>query len=347
MTGEDLKEWRELYNSRISGNRGRALADGYIKYIESLQASGIPPIFEFSHLADLVGIEYATLANITSRPQDFYRTFAIPKRSGGIRKIDTPRPILMQIQRWLLDQIVSKSSVSEQAHGFVVGRSIITNARTHLGCRELLKMDLRDFFPSVTASTVHHIFKDMGYPPNVCRALSRLVTLGACLPQGAPTSPALSNIACVELDSNLNNLALKYDLTYTRYADDLTFSGSSIPSDMTTLVANLTSKSGFSTNDKKTILSPAGHRKIVTGISISSGELKLPRAYIRNLRQRIHLLINHGILHPNKDSTAWDPLVLDRLLGMVNFWVSVCPESEAAKRANSELKNFMMKFQIS
>ncbi len=347
MIDENLGEWKEFYSSSINGDRGKALADGYIKYVESLQVLGIPPIFEFSHLADLAGINYDVLAKIASRPQDFYRSFSMPKRSGGIRRIDTPRPILLQVQRWLLDQIVSKSRVSEQAHGFVVGRSIITNARTHLGCKELLKMDLKDFFPSVTASTVHRIFKDMGYPPNVSRALSRLVTLGSCLPQGAPTSPALSNIACVELDSILNNLALKYGLTYTRYADDLTFSGNSIPGDMTCLVSNLTLKEGFFTNDKKTIFSPAGHRKIITGISISSGELKLPRTYIRNLRQRIHLLVNHGILHQNNDSTMWDPLVLDRLLGMVNFWVSVCPESEAARKADSKLRTFMREFQIS
>jgi RNA-directed DNA polymerase len=347
MTDDILREWTEFYNSKVSGDRGRKLTEGYVKYVESFQKSGLPPIFEFSHLSDLVGVDFDILAKMANRPQDFYRSFTIPKRSGGIRKIDTPRPILLHIQRWILDEILSKSTVSEQAHGFIEGRSIVTNSRAHLGCRELLKMDIKDFFPSVSISTVNHIFSNMGYPPSLCKSLSRLVTLGYSLPQGAPTSPALSNIACLDLDSSLNSLALEHGLTYTRYADDLSFSGGSIPSNMTSLVETVVSKAGLLINSKKTIFSPAGHRKIITGISISSGELKLPRPYIRKLRQKIHLLLRHGTLHLNNDPSPRDPLILDRVLGMVSFWLAVSPECESAKKANSDLRKFIDDFATS
>ncbi|MFY1710462.1 RNA-directed DNA polymerase [Tritonibacter mobilis] len=344
MEDIQLEQWKEYFDARVVGSRGKALTASYLMYIENLSKEGFSPIFEFAHLAQLIGVEYEMLAEIAHEPHRFYRTFTIPKRSGGVRSIDTPRPILLEIQRWVLKHILSNLGASENAHGFEQGRSIITNARAHVGNKELLKVDIENFFPSVSFNKIFEVFKKTGYPNNVCKALSRLTTKNACLPQGAPTSPTLSNLACVEMDLILNDAAEKKGLVYTRYADDMSFSGSRIPDGMEEAISEIVSKFDFRLNKNKTCLAKEGQRKIVTGISISSGKLRLPRSYVRELRKQVHFVVNHGISAHSAVIQDNDPLLIDRLLGRVAFWLQVSPESPAAQRANDSLLEYARNF---
>lgn len=344
MNEVDIDQWKEFLDARVSGQRGRKLATSYIRYIEKQTERGFPPIFEFAHLVDLAGVDYEILAQMTRAPHQFYRRFTIPKRSGGIRVIDTPRPILLKLQRWVLDEILMNLSPSENAHGFVPNRSIITNARVHVGHKELLKLDIEDFFGSIKSNAVREVFESAGFPNNVCWALTRLVTKNSCLPQGAPSSPTLSNLTCLKLDVYLQKAAEENNLVYTRYADDMCFSGDAIPDEMKGMVSSILSKFDLRLNDKKTTLSRDGQRKIITGISISSGELKLPRSYLRELRKQIHYVVNHGILAHNVATENNDPLLLDRLLGMVAFWLQVSPDSQAAQDANTKLREYIRDF---
>ncbi|MDP0930236.1 reverse transcriptase family protein [Paracoccus onubensis] len=344
MDEAQFEQWKEHFAGRVVGRRGRALTRSYLMYIENLSKEGLPPIFEMAHLAQLIGVKYELLAEIAHEPHRFYRTFTIPKRSGGIRCIDTPRPILLNIQRWIFKEVLSKLNASENAHGFERNRSIITNARVHVGNAELLKIDIKNFFPSVAFEKVFEIFKRAGYPNNVCKALSRLTTKNGCLPQGAPTSPIISNLSCVEMDLLLNNSAEESGLVYTRYADDMSFSGDRIPDGMEESISSIASKFGFQLNGNKTCLSREGQRKIVTGISISSGELRLPRSYVRELRKQVHFVVNHGISAHSSVIQDNDPLLIDRLLGMVAFWLQVSPESRAAQRANDSLREYVRGF---
>jgi RNA-directed DNA polymerase len=347
MDDIELDQWKQFFDVRVSGRRGRALAASYLSYIEGLDKLGLPPIFEFAHLAALVGVDYVTLAKMAHEPHKFYRTFAIPKRSGGIRNIDTPRPILLEVQRWILENILSKLNISDQAHGFVKGRSIITNAKAHVGSKELLKLDLKDFFPSVSYARVFTIFREAGYPDNVSGALSRLTTKNSCLPQGAPTSPSLSNLSCLELDAQLNKIAIDNGLVYTRYADDLSFSGEAVPIEMASRISTAVDSAGFTINTGKTTFSREGNRKIVTGVSISSGELRLPRRYLRELKKQIHFVVKHGVMEHGKATGNRDPLILDRLLGMVSFWLQVSPESRSAQDADTKLRAYITQFDAS
>lgn len=346
MNEIDLDEWKYFFDARVWGQHGQTLTASYLEYIEELKRRDLPPIFEFSHLSDLVGVDYRMLSTIAHSPHNFYRTFSIPKRSGGIREIDTPRPILLETQRWILSEILSKRPISNNAHGFVFDRSIITNAKVHVGNKELLKLDIKDFFTSIKIHTVYKIFSSAGYPDNVCRALSRLTTKNSCLPQGAPTSPTISNLACLDMDIQLDEAAKKNRLVYTRYADDMNFSGEKVSDDMKDIVSKIISKYGFSLNSKKTNLAKEGRRKTITGISISSGELKLPRSYIRNLRKQIHFVSSRGIAAHSVATRNYDPLLLDRLLGMVSFWLQVSPHSRAAQDANAKLRRYIKTFSL-
>jgi RNA-directed DNA polymerase len=182
----------------------------------------------------------------TDRVWHYYR-FTISKRTGGERVILAPKAELKAIQQQILNEILARVPVHSQAHGFVNGRSIVTNATPHIGQAYVLNLDLKDFFPTITYARVCGLFSSLGYPLYVARELAFLCTTDDRqletrlidnkktklyvshdinrLVQGAPTSPAISNLIARRLDARLYGLARSMGFTYTRYADDLTFSG--------------------------------------------------------------------------------------------------------------------------
>ncbi|HSG69016.1 MAG TPA: reverse transcriptase family protein [Planctomycetaceae bacterium] len=177
--------------------------------------------------------------------QSHYHYCWIKKRRGGERLIESPKPILKAVQHKILREILDRVPVHSDCHSFVAGRSIVTNAEPHVGQRVILKFDLHDFYPSVSINRVTGIFQGMGYCREIALWLARLTTNAIPphmpfpdsgpaalrpytrrhLPQGAPTSPALANLSAFALDLRLSGLARSFGANYTRYADDLTFSG--------------------------------------------------------------------------------------------------------------------------
>ncbi|WP_163869952.1 reverse transcriptase domain-containing protein [Myxococcus eversor] len=236
-----------------------------------------------------------------------YVTFTVPKRSGGQRLLHAPKRKLKAIQRRLLDVLVSKLPVSEQAHGFVTGRSIKTGAAPHVGKRVVLKLDLKDFFPSVTVSRVRGLLLAFGYGYPVAATLAVLMTEAerqrvdvegtvfhvpvgprVCV-QGAPTSPGLCNAVLTRLDRRLAGLGRRYGYAYTRYADDLTFSGDDVGAleKVRALAARYVREEGFEVNAEKTRVQRKGGRQRVTGVTVNEG-LGLSREERRKLRAMIH-----------------------------------------------------------
>jgi RNA-directed DNA polymerase len=222
----------------------------------------VPPLCTVGQLADWLQVSPPRLHWLAD-PQErtpnqpvealrHYRYTWLPKRRGGHRLLEDPKPTLKRVQRQVLHAILDRIPPHESAHGFRAGRSIATCVQPHVGKGIVLRFDLRDFFASIPASRVHAIFRVAGYPADVARLLTGLCgsrtpaavlsnRLGAAgmttddradqrlrsphLPQGAPTSPALANLAAFRFDRRLAGLATKLDATYTRYADDLAFSG--------------------------------------------------------------------------------------------------------------------------
>lgn len=163
-----------------------------------------------------------------SSPKSRYTTFSLPKKSGGIRTICAPITALKIIQQKLHQVLQMVYDPKPAAQGFLMGRSIITNAQRHVGKRFVLNIDLLDFFPSINFGRVRGLFLSKPYslPENVATILTQICCHENFLPQGAPTSPIVSNMICRKLDSQLQRIAKEYRCTYTRYADDITFSTS-------------------------------------------------------------------------------------------------------------------------
>jgi retron-type reverse transcriptase len=271
-----------------------------------------------------------------------YVSFTIPRRSGGHRVILAPKRALKQAQRTLLDLLVRKLPVSEHAHGFRAGRSIATGAAPHVGRGVVLAMDLKDFFPSVTFARVRGFLIALGYGYRVATTLAVLMTEAErqetmiketmyhvstgpryCV-QGAPTSPGLCNALALRLDRRLAGLAGSFGFSYTRYADDLSFSGNDVgrvPA-LRQMATRIIEEEGFRINEAKTRIMRRGRRQTVTGVVVNDVP-GLSRRERRRIRAMIH----------QTDPAAADPAPLAWLRGKLAYLNMLNPEQAAALRA--------------
>ncbi len=309
------------------------LVETYIKYITPLVEKDVPIIFDFNHLCLLLGRNQRYLASVINSNVNHYRDFKIPKRSGGVRQISAPYPALLDSQNWIYQNILKKIEIHPAAQGFTFKKSIITNAACHLNQKHFLKIDLKDFFPSIKINKVIMVFKSLGYSNKVSFYLASICCLGDALPQGAPTSPILSNIISKTLDNRLTNFAKKLDLKYTRYADDLAFSGDQIPSKYIQYINQIIESCDFIVNTKKTILHQEQGKRIITGISIADKKLQVPKEYKRKLKQEIHFIIKYGIVSHIRKLKIKNPHYELTIIGKIRFWLSVEPDNKFAKAA--------------
>lgn len=334
MSSDAIKRWNNFFSDRgIAEN----IKEVYLSYITLLLTNNVPIIFDFKHLSLLLGRESYYLASVINCPDSHYRFFDIKKRTGGVREICVPYPALLEMQYWILDNILKNIKIHPAAHGFVRKKSILTNANIHLGQKQLLKLDLKDFFPSIGINRIIYLFKSLGYPNQIAFYLARICSYDDNLPQGAPTSPMISNIIARVLDSRLMKFSKHYGLKYTRYADDLVFSGDEIPYKFVEYISNIIKDEGFSLNEKKTKLYKDNGRRIVTGISISSDELKIPREYKRKIRQELFYIKKFGFKRHLRNTKDRKISYLLTLLGKVNFWLSVEPNNLLAQSYKSHL----------
>ncbi|MFZ2859323.1 retron Ec67 family RNA-directed DNA polymerase/endonuclease [Acidovorax sp.] len=267
-------------------------------------------------LADLLGFKASALGYILFKLPDTqkYKSFTIPKRSGGRRSISAPVPHLMLLQKKisiLLNDCLSEieGKLSSPAHGFKPGRSIFTNAARHRGRRYVLNLDLKDFFPSIHFGRIAGYFeksRDFGLDPKTARILANILCHKSSLPQGAPSSPVVSNLLARMLDIHLARLAKKNRLTYTRYADDLTFSTNLqvFPEAVAKRVSehawelgpeliSTIGSCGFSINDLKTRMLYRSSRQEVTGLVVND-KVSVPVEYRRWVRAAVSRLVKTG-----------------------------------------------------
>lgn len=282
--------------------------------------------------------------------------FEVPKRSGGTRVLAAPKPEIAAAQARILETILAPLPLDDAAHGFVPGRSTVTNARPHRGRDLVINLDLQDFFPSVTFPRVRGVFRSFGYSPAIATILALLCTecprraltydgrayqvaVGPrALPQGACTSPALSNLVARKLDRRLRGLAAKHGLTYTRYADDLTFSADAPQrSELGMTLARLRhviEDEGFALNPKKVRVQRKGGRQTVTGIVVNEAtKLGLPRDEVRRLRAILHAAKTTGLEAQNRGR---HPDFQAHLAGKIAYLAMVDPERAKPLRAALE-----------
>ncbi|MEM9928899.1 MAG: reverse transcriptase family protein [Bacteroidota bacterium] len=287
---------------------------------EKLAANGLPNFKDIADLAEQMNLSVSKLRWLTfNRPvstNSHYRKFKLPKKTGGFREISAPLPILKEAQRWVLENILYLPEVTKHAHGFVPGKSILTNAQSHVGKTLVINMDLQNFFPTVTYRRVRGFFRELGYSEKIATVLALLCTEPAtdqvvadgktyyiqtskrALPQGAASSPQLTNLICRRLDARLSGVAKKFGLTYTRYADDLTFSGndaahSSVVGKLLWQVKQIIKDEGFIVHPGKTKVMRKGARREVTGIIVNE-KASLLRKKLRQFRAVLHQIEQYG-----------------------------------------------------
>jgi RNA-directed DNA polymerase len=287
-----------------------------------LLARGLPILHSADDVARLLGVTLGQLRFLTFHRRTatlvHYHRFEIPKKTGGTRRISAPKPRLKAAQRVVFEQILARlhdaTHLGESAHGFVATRSVVSNATPHVGKAVVVNLDLKDFFPSVTFGRVRGLFKGFGYSGVVATLLALLCTepprvavdvdgrrvqvaVGARqLPQGACTSPPLTNLLCRRLDARLRGLATTLGYSYTRYADDLTFSATD-GDDVNGLlfrVRRVLVDEGFVEHPDKTRVMRRGRRQEVTGVVVNQRPA-VAREDVRRLRAVLHQAKRDGL----------------------------------------------------
>lgn len=337
----------------VSGRLHQRLSDE-----ARLAEFGLPVLHAPADVAAALGLSIRQLRwlafHTEAATRTHYVTFPVPKRSGGTRMLSAPHKRLKLAQRWVLANVVNKLPTTEAAHGFVAGRGIVTNAIPHVNATVVMNLDLENFFPSVTFYRVRAVFERHGYSGSVASVLALLCTecprttvtyAGTTyhaatgprgLPQGAPTSPGLSNQVARKLDKRLMGIAAKLGLTYTRYADDLTFSGGDgIVEKIGYLIArvrNIARDEGFVVNEKKTRVMRRSAAQTVTGVVVND-KPSVSRDELRRLRAILHRAKAEGLEAQNRDGRpnfrAW-------LAGKIAFVNAVRPDVAARLKAELE-----------
>jgi RNA-directed DNA polymerase len=311
----------------VSGRLGQRTSDA-----AKLADLGLPLLSSPADVATALGVTIPRLrwlafhTEVATRVH--YISFTVPKKSGGTRTLHAPHRTLAATQRWILNNILRRLPIESPAHGFQPGRGILSNAQPHARRAIVVNLDLQDFFPSITFPRVRSVFHRLGYSPAVATILALLCT--ECprrvveyagqsyhvavgprgLPQGACTSPGLSNQVARRLDRRLRGLANKLGLTYTRYADDLTFSGDdNLKGRVGYLMArvrHIAEEEGYLVNEKKSRVLRRNTAQLVTGLVVNERP-SVRRRELRRLRAILHRARTEGLERQNRE-------------GRPNFW---------------------------
>lgn len=333
----DWATYRDRFEAaaRAQG-RPPAFIHDCLEYAEPLMRAGLPVLFDTEHLALEIGTSEGQLKELLANPTRWYVRYAVPKRAGGYRHIHEPVGPLRTAQRWVLRHILDAQSPHPAATAFTHGRSIKLNACGHVGQRMVLSLDVENFFDSIRRDHVHNLFHRMGFSPDVSVALTCLTVLWNQLPQGASTSPAISNLVMYGVDETLTALATSLSIHYTRYADDLTFSGSFRVSHVLDRVQKALQKLGLTLNSEKTRLMLRHERQEVTGVTVNE-HMQAPRTVRRRLRQEIHYLKKYGEEQHFARNFSFYNNRLAHLRGLAEFILFLNPNDRDAKDAIAEL----------
>lgn len=288
---------------------------------------------EASTLAKDLGVPIKTLYALSNSLPAHYRTVLIPRQGGGRRQLTVPDEALKHIQRSIARNLLAHMPVSAYAMAYRPGGSAVRNAARHTGRREVLRLDIRHFFDSVLYSAV----KETVFPPEIFSESLRILLTMLCyyrdaLPQGAPTSPAIANILLREFDLRIAAWCREREIFYTRYCDDLVFSGSRGLAGVQSMAEAELRTLGFSLHGGKTLLRTAGQRQTVTGLVVNR-QIGVPVEYRRALRQAVYYCRRFGVeSHLERAASPLTPdACLEQLLGRVGYVLQVSPDCAWAK----------------
>ena len=283
----------------------------------TLNMFGLPVIQTIEDFSILTHISKYTIYQLSINSDKYYKTYNVKKKSGKERSISQPSRKLKGLQSWILVNILNKVKVSSSCKGFEKNSSTLDNALPHKGSNTILSLDLKDFFPSITSKQIYNIFISLGYNNEISTILANICTYNKSLPQGSPCSPKLANLVTWRLDLRIQGYVGRRGINYTRYADDLTFSGLSPVKVVKILpmVKHIINNENFEINNSKTRIAGSARAKTVTGLVISGENIGIGKKKYNKLRSKLfHLTL------PDKQD---DRKLLHEARGWISYLNSV------------------------
>lgn len=282
------------------------------------------------YVSEQLGLTPQFLLGVAEIASTQYEIFDLPKRSGGTRTICSPKPKLKAIQRLILDEILSKHKMPPYVHGCVKGRSVVTNASGHVNKPLVINIDLRNFFGTIRQTVVKDIFVNYFQFNEECADIfAAITTYGNFLPQGAPTSPTLANLAALKLDAELIKIGTESgdnQYHYSRYVDDITISGGTKLSFLLADMYRAIERNGFSANPQKLKVSRPSSRQKVTGVVVNQ-KLAPPKKLIRKVRQQLYYCRKYSVREHCENQNVLPEDFLNQITGLLGYISMTQPDT--------------------
>ena len=294
---------------------------------------------ELPSLVSDLGFSARTLYSVSNDLSAHYRKVRIPKKDGGFRELAVPDRLLKRIQQRINERLLPLEEVSPWATAYRPGGGTRINASPHVGKPLVLKLDIFKFFDHA----IYPLVKEKAFPADRYSERNRVLLTLLCtyrdaLPQGAPTSPSISNILLREFDGKIGACCADRGIAYTRYCDDMTFSGDFAPEAVIPIVKSELRKLGFFLNDRKTTAVRAGQRQLVTGLVVND-RLGIPAEYLRSLRQELYYCRKYGLRShmERRGLEGTCEQYAAKLLGRIGYALSIDPKNTALADARAWL----------
>lgn len=283
---------------------------------------------ELASIEHDLGFSLRTLYGLSHNLEKHYHNVCIPKSDGTNRRLSVPDLILKKVQRSIADNILSYYPISVYAMAYKVGSSVQRNARPHVGKKKILKLDIEGFFDNILYSQVKNkVFYEEKYSEPVRVLLTMLCYYKESLPQGAPTSPAITNIIMYDFDEKIGNLCKKRNVAYTRYCDDMTFSGDFDEKEIISVVKDELKKLGLFLKNRKTVVISEYKRQTVTGIVVNE-KINITKEYKKKIRQEVYYIKKFGLDEHLKRACISDKrLYIDSLMGRIAYVLQTIPDN--------------------
>ncbi len=336
-------EWNEYKVTfcKIAKKNGKSeeYCEECMIYAQNLWVNKIPIIYTQEHLCALLGYLPIYVYAAANSPERFYRQFSIPKKNGGIRIISEPLPNLKEIQKWILKNILYNLKVSAYAKAYIPGKSIKDNVRFHRRQKKVLSLDIKSFYDCLTDWMVFQLFMENGYNESVAMMLTGLCCLNGSLPQGAPTSAALSNLLMKKFDEIVGKYCKEQEIRYTRYADDMTFSGDFDEVQVIRFIRKNLKSMGLKLNKTKTRVRKQGQQQEVTGIVVNY-KTQVPKTVRKEIRKNMYYIQKYGLeSHLNYIGTERKNYI-GHLMGQISYALFINPKDREMKRYKHILEEY-------
>ena len=334
MNNKDWEKYKKNFKEKaIVFEKSEEYIEKHLLYAHNLITNNMPIIFDGEHLGSLVGINHEYLYKVSNSQKLFYRTFQISKRNGKKRTIHEPLPNLKIVQKWILNNILYSIKISKYAKAYVPGLSIKDNVRFHKKQNVVLKLDIEDFFNSIRKSDVQQVFIDAGFTIELSKLLTQLCTIKSFLPQGASTSAYLSNIVLNKFDDQVSKYCYENKIRYTRYADDLTFSGEFEQKTVINFVKDQLNLLGLSLNKNKINVLKKNKSQMVTGIVLNE-KIQTQKKYRKKIRLEIYYIKKFGVLNhlEKSNNTLSVEQYLKSLKGRIGYSLFINPYDSEMKK---------------